>query len=69
MKLTPTQIIILFDTLKDSMKFQDFAKGFTWSYETRKETIDKIMQQQYNDLINLIEGEQEDDDNRNTDIS
>lgn len=69
MKLTPTQIIILFDTLKDSMKFQDFAKGFTWSYETRKETIDKIMQQQYNDLINLIEGEQEDDDNGNTDIS
>ena len=68
MKISDKQAMMMFDTLKESVQIADEAKVFTWSHATRQQMIVQIINQQSNELINL-EGEQEDDDNRNTDIS
>ena len=56
MKITNKRAMIMFDTLKESVKIADGGKLFTWDHHIRKQLVDQIINQQSDKLINL-EGE------------
>lgn len=69
MIITNKQAMIMFDTLKETLKLHDNGNIFTWDYETRKQMVNVIINQQSNLLINLDKEEIIDDDPTDTTIS
>lgn len=48
MKISEHQLIMLIDTLKDSLRIEDSGKVFTYSTDARTDLINEIINQQDN---------------------
>mgnify|MGYP001584488416 CR=1 FL=1 len=57
MKITEKQLLMLYQTLKDTLIFYEREKGdpFSFSYNTRKELLDDICNQQSEKIIDVVD--------------
>jgi len=53
MIITEKQLLILFDTIKESLRTHDCASLFSYNWETRKRIVDQIIAQQSDKLVDV----------------